>query len=137
MVLRHSSFCPPPSGSGSRGARIHTSCAVVAAPTLDRAFARWRFTVECDSPRLWAAAFSYTATAATTLTSRPAWRARRGAYEPGDGEGAEPKVHAWLAGKSAFSLTSSSGRSVIREEHSPRGAPATPPLNGASQAVTE
>ena len=28
-----------PPGSGSRGARIHTSCAVVSAPTLDRAFA--------------------------------------------------------------------------------------------------
>ena len=26
--------------SGSRGARIHTSCAVVVAPTLDRALAR-------------------------------------------------------------------------------------------------
>ena len=34
------------SGSGSRGARIHTSCAVVSAPTLDRAFARWCFTVD-------------------------------------------------------------------------------------------
>jgi hypothetical protein len=44
------------SGSGSRGARIHTSCAVVAAPTFDRAFARWCFTVECDRPRRWAAA---------------------------------------------------------------------------------
>ena len=27
-------------GTGSRGARIQTSCAVVAAPTLDLAFAR-------------------------------------------------------------------------------------------------
>ncbi len=61
-----------PSGSGNRGARIHTSCAVVAAPTLDRAFARWCFTVECDRPRRWAAAFSEpaTRTAATTTTSR-------------------------------------------------------------------
>ena len=29
-----------PSGPGSRAARIHTSCAVVVAPTFDRAFAR-------------------------------------------------------------------------------------------------
>ena len=57
-----------PSGSDRRGARIHTSCAVVAAPTLDRAFARWCLTVECDRPRRWAAAFSdpATRTAATT-----------------------------------------------------------------------
>ena len=64
---------PPGSeGSGSRGARIHTSCAVVVAPTLDRAFARWCFTVECDRPSRWAAAFSdpATRTAATTPTSR-------------------------------------------------------------------
>ena len=52
------SACAPPSGSGSRSARIHTSCAVVSAPTLDLAFARWCFTVECDSPRRWAAACS-------------------------------------------------------------------------------
>ena len=45
-----------PSGSGRRGARIHTSCAVVSAPTPHRAFARWCFTVECDSRRRWAAA---------------------------------------------------------------------------------
>ena len=38
-----------PSGSGSRGARIHTSCAVVSAPTLDRALARWCLTFECLS----------------------------------------------------------------------------------------
>ena len=39
---RCSSGWPRASGSGSRGARIHTSCAVVVvAPTLDRAFARW------------------------------------------------------------------------------------------------
>ena len=54
----YSSVCAAPSGSGSRGARIHTSCAVVVAPTFDRAFARWCFTVECDRPRRWAAAFS-------------------------------------------------------------------------------
>ena len=60
------------SASGSRGARIHTNCAVVSAPTFERAFARWCFTVECDRPRRWAAAFSDPAdkTAATTLTSR-------------------------------------------------------------------
>jgi hypothetical protein len=45
-----------PSASGSRGPRIHTNCAVVSAPTLDRAFARWGLTVECDRPSLWAAA---------------------------------------------------------------------------------
>ena len=45
-------------GSGSRSARIQTSCAVVAAPIFDRALARWCFTVECDTPRRWAAAFS-------------------------------------------------------------------------------
>jgi hypothetical protein len=44
--IRHSSVCAPPSGSGSRADRIHTSWAVVAAPTLDRAFAMWCFTVE-------------------------------------------------------------------------------------------
>ena len=44
-------------GFGRRGARIHTSCAVVATPTLDRAFARWCFTVECDRPRRLAAAY--------------------------------------------------------------------------------
>ncbi len=38
------------SGSGRRGARIHTSCAVVSAPTLDRAFARWCFTSSATSP---------------------------------------------------------------------------------------
>ncbi len=59
-------------GSGRREVRIQTSCAVVAAPTLDLAFARWCFTVECDRPRRWAAAFSdpATRTAATTPTSR-------------------------------------------------------------------
>jgi hypothetical protein len=46
-----------PTGSGSRSAGIHTSCTVVFAPTLDRAFARYCLTVECDSPRRWAAAF--------------------------------------------------------------------------------
>ena len=46
---------PPSSGSGNRLAIIHTSCAVVVAPTLDRAFARWCFAVECDRPRRWAA----------------------------------------------------------------------------------
>ena len=40
-----------PRAPGSRGPRIHTSCAVVDAPTFDRAFARWCFTVECDRPR--------------------------------------------------------------------------------------
>ena len=44
----YSSEWATPSGSGSRGARIHTSCAIVSAPTFDRAFARWCFTVECD-----------------------------------------------------------------------------------------
>ena len=40
--------------------------------TFDRAFAKWCFTVECDRPRRWAAAFSdpATRTAATTPTSR-------------------------------------------------------------------
>ena len=77
---RCSSAWPCLSGSGSRGARIHTSCAVVSAPTLDRAFARWCFTVECDRPRRWAAAFSdpATRTAATTPTSRSVARRRGG-----------------------------------------------------------
>ena len=46
--------------------------AVVSALTFDRAFVRWCFTVECDRPRRWAAAFSdpATRTAATTPTSR-------------------------------------------------------------------
>jgi hypothetical protein len=44
--------------AGKREAKIHTSCAVVSAPTLVRAFARWCFTVERDRPRRWAAAFS-------------------------------------------------------------------------------
>ena len=35
-----------PAGFGSRGAGIQTSCAVVSAPTLDRAFASWCLTVE-------------------------------------------------------------------------------------------
>ena len=60
-----------------------------------------------------------------------------GSYTPGDGEGAGPKVHALSGGKSALSATSSSGRSVTCVEHSSRGAPATPPLYGASQAVIE
>ena len=47
----------PSSGSGRRGASSHTSCAVVSAPTFDRAFARWCFTVEGDRPRRCAAAF--------------------------------------------------------------------------------
>jgi len=61
-----------PSGSGRRGARIHTNWAVVAMPTFDRAFARRCFTVECDRARRWAAAFSdpATRTAATTVSSR-------------------------------------------------------------------
>ena len=57
---------------------------MVSAPTLDRAFARWCFTVECDGPNWWAAAFSgpATRTAATTPTSRSvarsaAWQGRR------------------------------------------------------------
>ena len=59
-------------GSGSRGPRIQTSCAVVATPALVRAFAKWCFTVECDRPRLWAAAFSdpVASTAAMTASSR-------------------------------------------------------------------
>ena len=48
----------PAGASGGLRARIHTRCAVVSSPTLDRAFARWRFTVECDRPRGSAAAFS-------------------------------------------------------------------------------
>ncbi len=66
-----------PSGSGRRGASIHTSCAVFAAPIFDRAFARWCFTVECDTPRRSAAAFSdpATRTAVTTTTSRSVARA--------------------------------------------------------------
>src|SRR5450759_1520558 len=47
---RYSAVWAMSSGSVRRGARIHTSCAVVAAPTLDRAFARWCFTIECDRP---------------------------------------------------------------------------------------
>ena len=53
-MARQSSVSATPSGSGSRPARLHTSCAVVSAPTFDRAFARWCFTVECDRPRRWA-----------------------------------------------------------------------------------
>ena len=37
--------------SGRRGARMRARCAVVATPTLERAFARWCFTVECERPR--------------------------------------------------------------------------------------
>jgi hypothetical protein len=53
-------------------AKIHTSCAVVATPTLDLAFAKWCFTVECDRPSRWPAAFSDPAasTAGTTTTLR-------------------------------------------------------------------
>jgi len=40
-----------PLGPGSCGARIHTSCADLSAPTFDRAFARWCLTVECDRLR--------------------------------------------------------------------------------------
>ena len=54
LMARQSSVSATPSGSGSRPARLHTSCAVVSAPTFDRAFARWCFTVECDRPRRWA-----------------------------------------------------------------------------------
>ena len=55
---------------------------MVSAPTLDLAFARWCFTVECDRPSRWAAAFSdpATGTAATTPTSRSVARL---AVEPG------------------------------------------------------
>ena len=65
------------SGSGSSGAKIHTGWAVVVAPTSDGALARWCFTVECDRPRLWAAAFAEPAaiTAATTTSSRSVARA--------------------------------------------------------------
>ena len=79
---RSSSASTTPSGSGSRWARILTSCALVSAPTLDLAFARWCFTVECDRPSRWAAAFSdpATGTAATTPTSRSVARL---AVEPG------------------------------------------------------
>ena len=69
----YSVACTPPSGSGSsRGPRIHTSCAVVVAPTSTGRSPRWCFTVECARPRRWAAAFSDPAasTAATTTTSR-------------------------------------------------------------------
>ena len=70
---------PPPLALRARAVavpRIHTSCAVVVAPTFVRAFARWCFTFECDRPRRWAAAFSDPATrsAATTPTSRPVAR---------------------------------------------------------------
>jgi len=71
---RYSSDCARPSGSGSgsRGARIHTICAVVVAPTLDRTFARWCLTVKCDRPSRRPADFSdpVASTAATSLTSR-------------------------------------------------------------------
>ena len=79
---RESSAWAMPSGSGSRSARIHTSCAVVFRPDLDRAFAKWCLPVECDKPRRWATAFSDPAarTAATTTTSRSVARStgRRG-----------------------------------------------------------
>ena len=35
-----------PSGSGSRSARIHTSCAVVAAPVVFREATDWRWAVD-------------------------------------------------------------------------------------------
>ena len=44
-IDRYSAVWAVLSGSGRREARIHTSWAVVSAPTLDRAFARWCFTV--------------------------------------------------------------------------------------------
>jgi len=34
-----------------RRARIQTSSAVASAPTINRAIARWYFTVECDRPK--------------------------------------------------------------------------------------
>ena len=72
--VRYSSVWAIPSGSGSREARIHTSCAVVVAPILDRAFARWCFTVECDKPSRWAAAFSDPATRTAATFAREGLR---------------------------------------------------------------
>ena len=71
---------PHPRAPAAEAPRIHTSCAVVVAPTFDRAFARWCLTVEWDSPRQWAAAFSdpATRTAATTPTSRSVARPAAG-----------------------------------------------------------
>ena len=54
LVRRRPAARPPAAAAPG----IHTSCAVVSAPTFDRAFARWCLTVECDRPRRWAAAFS-------------------------------------------------------------------------------
>ena len=76
------------SGSGSRGARIHTSCAVVVRAHLGPGIGWWCFTVECDRPSRRAAAFSDPAprTAATTTTSRsvarPAGRSLTPAASP-------------------------------------------------------
>ena len=54
LATRPAGRCPR---AQAAGARIQTSCAVVVAPTLDRAFARWCLTVEGDRPRGWAAAY--------------------------------------------------------------------------------
>jgi hypothetical protein len=83
----------PPSGSGSRGARIHTSCAVVSAPTLDRAFARWCFTAECDKPSVWAAAFSDPATNGRNYADLTIGRAPSGACRDyADGARPTPEI---------------------------------------------
>src|SRR4051794_14228372 len=56
-------------------AQIHTSCAVVSAPTLDRALARWCLTVGCDGRGRGAAAFSDRATSpAATPPPSDRWR---------------------------------------------------------------
>ena len=99
-----------PSGSGRRGPRSTrvapssshppstmrspggaNGCTIIALTSV-RAFARWRFTVECDRRRRWAVAFSdpATKTAVTTPTSRsvarPAgWRGDRRVMRHGAG----------------------------------------------------
>jgi hypothetical protein len=60
-----------------------------------------------------------------------------GAYEPGDGEGAGPKVHALLGGKFALSATSPSGWRSTFVEHASRGVPVTAPSRVANDAVIE
>jgi hypothetical protein len=97
-----------PSGSGNRVPRIHTSCAVVVAPTLDRAFARWCFTVECDRPRRWAAAFSDPAGGAR----EPVWIGPARRHAP-KGAGGGPR---WLFGRlgHAFGFGADAGRGSTR-----------------------
>ncbi len=118
---------------------IHTSCAVVAAPTLDRALANGCLTVECDRPSRWTAALSRRRRPARAL----GWEPRRLVGRPRDGRGsARPTASVggrrWDPGERCCSCLASrswQGARRSRAQRPPRPA-AAPSASAAPSAGT-